>query len=80
MVTKCHDCLYVPKKKETGSVTPTNSVNPLFSEEAHFVETCSHILGADWWDKIEQIGAEAVEVGKGDQGKTLKVIDVSWRS
>jgi hypothetical protein len=26
------------------------------------------------------IGAEAVEEGKGDQGKPLKVIDVSWRS
>ncbi len=44
------------------------------SEETHFVKTYCHILGANCQDKIDEIGAEAADEGKGDLGKNLKVI------
>jgi hypothetical protein len=37
-------------------------------------------LGADCWEKIAQIEAEAVDEGKGDPGKTLRAINVFWKS
>jgi hypothetical protein len=39
--------IYQRKKEDMISVhtSLTNEVNPLSSEEAHFVETCCHILG-----------------------------------
>jgi hypothetical protein len=49
-------------------------VNPFSSEESHFVKTYCRILGANCQDKIDEIGAEAVDEGNGDLRKNLMAI------
>ncbi len=41
-------------------------VNPLSSEEVHFVETCCHILGLEYQNNAQRIGSEVVEAGRRD--------------
>jgi hypothetical protein len=48
--------------------------NPLSEAEVDFVQTCCRILGIDSKEKIDSIGKRAIEGGKGNMWKTMKVI------
>ncbi len=51
-----------------------NRVRPLSIEGAHSMDAYCCLLEMDYQDKVEQIGSEAVEEGKGDRVKNIKVI------
>jgi hypothetical protein len=69
--------IFQRKKEKTRRVHPalTDGMNPLPSEEAHFVEMSGHILEVVYWNTVE-IGNEAEEKGKGDPGKTFMAIRI----
>jgi hypothetical protein len=55
-------------------------VNPLSSEEAHFVDTCYHIPGREHQGKLEQTESETVEKEKETLWRPSRQPDALWKS